>query len=1082
VSDCTSDGSSHVLHELRSLSETLSRLERSFGDYFTHSDKQKITAPGVSWFGKVISKLNAINDAQLRLDQKMADLVGTSGGVNASFPSRSSVARTSAYRESSSIEAGFRSSSIRRDFREGDLRDLAIARSASQLQPRLSEVSPSNSPRGNDVNLMCAAPVDRRSNKISASRLSVHRPSSHLALALPARWPETVEIRECLRPRRTENSQDPEMGMVFNHSRSITNASSRIYRAEMKEQRQGQKTCSKLFGLCRLVTNSPQHIIFQLFGLFVLVVDLTLIPYTVVWGIPLGGFWFVLAILTGCFWTVDIGANLITKDGYGEDVDHAVLSRKYISSWFLVDLGIVMCDWGSIASTVSLGGGSVRLVRIAKLTRFLRVIGLLRMVRLRNIVAQLRRRVSEEGVFFFNVIMILVAVMWINHIICCAWYGGAIFLHSDTGTRWIDHYADFSNSYVYLTSLHWCTAQMTLGATEVAATNSLERIFNIGMLLWGLVSSAVLVSSLSARLIAIQGRKSEQDRMLRQLREFLFQNQVDSTITVRANKQAEKRMAMKQSLRECDVHALALLSSSLQAEVRYHVYRRHFLSHPLFRLCSTISLPTARNLCSEAVDFRFLQCGDELFMAGTKGEEAYYVVDGSLTYEQNPESSAVNEFVKVMVHEASWLCEASLWTTWTHVGTAIADTELQALTIGANMLMSIMKQHELIEQIFSEYGKAFHEAVISSKPPGSSWPSDLAVPGTSFEELVAAMSGPSRQVIGLNALECLSSGWNFTGERHLEALSQQVWRGGYVIFTNGAEVVERVSFSVEVCIERGEDGALFAQLGEVDETHVTTKLEFPSRTREQGEGSFTAVDDMIRDRLSPLAGRLTFDRIEEIVELTETLPGRLVDKDRRTRFFARLEGHANMDRYSVAAPPPLRTSWQCPDRRTRHGSIFVSGHLSTSERVPTAGQKWNDLMQNCQVYAFNCNGRVALYTWLPPYVIESLRTAEGDRQVARWVKELNVDINVPCVEVATCSSTLFRTSERWSDIPRNVKRGSFRASRSTMAVEHDVSDSSADTSDFQHNSHCIVKDETMAEFREIAKHETFLRDESPTSA
>merc|ERR1712232_363004 len=94
----------------------------------------------------------------------------------------------------------------------------------------------------------------------------------------------------------------------------------------------------------------------------------------------------------------------------------------------------------------------------------------------------------------------------------CMWFAIGNDGFTDTEDRWVhaetshmqsNTYFDASMLYQYITSAHWAAAQITLGANDIACTNSYERVFNILGLLIGLCLGCTLVSSLSASMINV---------------------------------------------------------------------------------------------------------------------------------------------------------------------------------------------------------------------------------------------------------------------------------------------------------------------------------------------------------------------------------------------------------------------------------------------------------------------------------------------------------------------------------------------------------------------------------------------------
>ena len=161
-------------------------------------------------------------------------------------------------------------------------------------------------------------------------------------------------------------------------------------------------------------------------------------------------------------------------------------------------------------------------------------------------------------------------------------------------------YGDFSDIYLYLTSFHWAMAQITLGAIELVASNSAERVFNIFLLFAGLLFSSTFVSSLSATMISFEMRSTELNNKMSVLRQFLRQNRVEGPLALRVRQQVENRIRKPMMLTVRDVDVLAILSTSLRTELHFSMCKAHMYRNPLFRLWSFVSLPLVQELCVES--------------------------------------------------------------------------------------------------------------------------------------------------------------------------------------------------------------------------------------------------------------------------------------------------------------------------------------------------------------------------------------------------------------------------------------------------------------------------------------------------
>eukprot|EP00971_Amphidinium_carterae_P019806 390240-Amphidinium_carterae.1 len=107
--------------------------------------------------------------------------------------------------------------------------------------------------------------------------------------------------------------------------------------------------------------------------------------------------------------------------------------------------------------------------------------------------------------------------------------------------------------YQYSTSFHWSMSQLTLGASEITCTNSYERFFNVLCLVFGLIFSSTLVSSLSATMVQFQMLRNGRAQKLRMLRQFLKDNNVDLDVSYLVQKQVKDRLGPSDKLTDQDV-------------------------------------------------------------------------------------------------------------------------------------------------------------------------------------------------------------------------------------------------------------------------------------------------------------------------------------------------------------------------------------------------------------------------------------------------------------------------------------------------------------------------------------------------
>lgn len=199
---------------------------------------------------------------------------------------------------------------------------------------------------------------------------------------------------------------------------------------------------------------------------------------------------------------------------------------------------------------------------------------------------------------------------------------------------------------------------MTLGSLDITPTNEYERVLSISVMIFGLLFTSALVSSVSATLISSQIRVGEQAQHAHNLELYLKQNRISSLLAYQVRKTATASMRKPYMLTEKDVEALGFLPRALQDDLRVAVFRPHLDRHRMFSVLETLNAGTARELCCEAMEFVLPQADEMLFMPGATSDKAFCIVQGEMLYVQDPNTAPVSQVTSDTVPEGTWLCEA----------------------------------------------------------------------------------------------------------------------------------------------------------------------------------------------------------------------------------------------------------------------------------------------------------------------------------------------------------------------------------------------------------------------------------------
>lgn len=723
--------------------------------------------------------------------------------------------------------------------------------------------------------------------------------------------------------------------------------------------------------------DSTRHLVFKATSVLVLIMELSWITFLVAWDRPTTTLVYVSMWVGAIFWTFDMLTSFNTGYFRGNVLimSRRAITVKYLQTWFSVDLMLVMCDWLIIGFAFVDTMRSLRLVRILKLSRLIRVAGMIRVGRLvRMFEDRIDMYTSGATVAVAKILAMFAVVLWLNHIIGCGWFALGRWWDSDTGTSWLDNtlgrpgqrYHELDEVFLYWTSFHWSMAQLTLGAVEISASNTAERIFSIALLLFGLLLQSTIVSSISATMIAFQMREAEKVKLNLTLERFLHQNGVAPGFSVLVQKAAEHRMKRLQMLAEDDVDALALLPRSLMGELRVRIYRAHVERYRLFSVVCSLSTSTAVELC-QATRFELLRERDDLFRPGCVSEYFFGVLHGRILYKQEPKSACVLAPRSEVVNEGSWLCEACLFTNWIHVGLAEADTPCRFVSISTICVTTALKKERKIQQTAVAYAVAFYKRMCEAAPPLDEYPSDLRVPNTSFKEIVSSLSPDMRNAMLLQDIAKTHS----LSIRTQTLLGKNVLDGTLGLQFDTSESTLALERVVEVQVFR-EDGRFLTEVasrtGEGNEWVPSCIL--PALKKILGETTSEAWDRMLDTKLHPLKGCVEI-QINDVENEDFRSSHGVVTKSLRTLCLG-----------VVTSPIKAQTY------RPTMSKLKTWEALGNAAWISARNPARNHLnIQTVELYAFELQGVVTTYAWLSPSEFETLQACDG-KFVTQWMSSV----------------------------------------------------------------------------------------------
>lgn len=240
--------------------------------------------------------------------------------------------------------------------------------------------------------------------------------------------------------------------------------------------------------------------------------------------------WEIVTYFSVIYWCFDIFFSFFT--GYLEKgtliTDCRTIACHYLQTWFLIDISISIID-------LLLEFGSFDVGDSATATRFLRFLRLFRMLRLgkvSRVSAFLQDQFESEVVSIqFSLALVMVAMILVEHVIACVWFG----LGGTDGRTWLTVFGYQENTFFekYYACVRWALAQLGFGATAIEAVSETEGMYSNVVGFISLVTSSSVISSMTSLVGALHRSRSEETQQLGQLRRFLRQNQVDPGLSER---------------------------------------------------------------------------------------------------------------------------------------------------------------------------------------------------------------------------------------------------------------------------------------------------------------------------------------------------------------------------------------------------------------------------------------------------------------------------------------------------------------------------------------------------------------------
>jgi len=569
---------------------------------------------------------------------------------------------------------------------------------------------------------------------------------------------------------------------------------------------------------------------------------------------------------------------------------------------------------------------------------------------------------------------------------------------------------------------------MTPGSMEVVPRSTVERAYNVLVLIIGWVVATTLTGLVNSVMTGERLRFEERSRRYLQLQRYLLQEGVEHSLAMTVNMQVKARRGRRDRVRAYDVEDLSFLSKGTKQELMCFVYGQRMRTNDFFRLVETFDEDMFSIVCTSATTSSTCQQGDFVFEEGMHGTSIIFVHHGMLQYIPGMDAAErdwLRGDPRLAVHHGSWCSEPALWSDWTYLGNMQSNEDSEVFSISASMFCKCIKRSPDISFLVSEFCKAF---VWTYKSDGVMW-SDLSLT-VDHADIIAGMSRHSRCLLGevlLDPTKRSRDAWhwlirNYT-TRQLEALQSEIANGECFVCLHGDDVVRTV-FLVTLTIRRAGTDTFLCKLGELPrDEHEAVKVQcvLPGSKRREEETAAAAVKRLVYQDMKVAANFVKVDLdshdMQESLESSGKygIPSRYL----KTSYFATATCADMFPRLNFVRDLCTQQSINTigNSHRVARPRAFVFKHLSVetkSSKTSRSSSKLSSLATDsgsvsmymtptaisksvCDLLAQQLNDTIVLpsrrdgvdvYVWVSEAEFEMLRTEEAKEAVSQFLHRL----------------------------------------------------------------------------------------------
>jgi hypothetical protein len=370
-----------------------------------------------------------------------------------------------------------------------------------------------------------------------------------------------------------------------------------------------------------------------------------------------------------------------------------------------------------------------------------------------NIPPEVARFVHEDVLHaFITVGSWMIATVFLNHIIACAWFGlGSSFPGMPTWvqackqTYLLNANVEPSLMWYYATALHWTLTQFTPASMEVVPENTYERLFNVFVILAAIIVFSTFLSSIAGA-VAVFRRKHEEHAINRaNLLKFLQENHVSRDLASRIQgflKMQRNRRGVVHRIHESAVPQLKQLPEPIKEQLACEIFMPVISICPVLKSIKLLAENCAASICLGAMSQQSILAFQEVFCLGNECKVMYFIVAGEMAYFHGASTKPMSDCqnLQVIVSGGSWVCEYVLFVAWEHCGLMITmGMPCELVLLDAAAFQALLRRWPQAMHLC----RAYALALLASREESGEDLSDLPVTEETAQNLVEAAHGDS---------------------------------------------------------------------------------------------------------------------------------------------------------------------------------------------------------------------------------------------------------------------------------------------------------------------------------------------------